>query len=92
MSESTIPKVKITIDGHPLWDVPKPAADEIERLTAEYKKLLAQHLGVLDRIAELEADLFSAELKANTFEQGYDVSQEARRYLEKELAKLRGKG
>jgi hypothetical protein len=26
--------VKITIDGHPLWDVPKPAADEIERLTA----------------------------------------------------------
>jgi uncharacterized protein YerC len=63
MSESTIPKVKITIDGHPLWDVPKPAADEIERLTAlnaEYEtccNLNAIHMRDQDkRIAELEAE------------------------------------
>ena len=38
------------------------------------------------KIAELEAYLFAAELKAKTFEEGYDESQEARRYLEKALA------
>ena len=70
------------------------AADEIERLSADLneseRQTRAQLKRVLqrdERIAKLEADLFASELKAKTFEQGYDESQEARRYLEKALAK-----
>ena len=81
------------------WEV------EIERLTArleEFESVCiereadcvefdAKNWQLTARNAELEADLFAAELKARTFEQGYDESQEARRYLEQALAKLQEK-
>ena len=39
-------------------------------------------------MADWEADLFAADLKAKTFEEGYEETLAARRYLESKVAKL----
>lgn len=67
-----------------------PASREINMRDFMQKTIdkLAEENALLQaKVAELEADLFASELKAKTFEQGYDESQEARRYLEQALAK-----
>jgi hypothetical protein len=81
MSESTIPKVKITIDGHPLWDVPKPAADELEaanKNAAEIQRRLNFAINALFDVCKADWGI------------GHSIAKPAHKAI-KDLAKLQEK-
>jgi len=67
-------------------------SDLVEKWRAESEhRASIKRLGMKDMLAEVErltAELFAAELRAKTYEEGYNESQEAIRYHQARVAAL----